>query len=117
MLQTKKNKKLKEQEESLEKEILKLETNLENRNEKREAKLKGTLLRAKAQIYIDFEKPTKFFSNLEKQKNISKVLYKVKSADKIVTSQKNILKELEVFYKNLLKSHHKDNHALQNNPF
>ena len=75
----------------------------------RETNLMGNMLRARAQKYIDFEKPTKYFCNLEKQNYTSKVVNKVRTSNGMITNQQTILKELENFDKTLLQSKHKDN--------
>ena len=77
-------KKLNEKEKSIEAEIQRLEILTVNNPEEniiediqvlkeelriiRETNLRGNMLRARSQKYIDFEKPTKYFCNLEKQK-------------------------------------------------
>ena len=75
------------------------------------------MLRAKAQKYIDFEKPTKYFCNLEKQNYTGKVVNKIRINNGIITNQQNILKELKIFYKNLLQSKHVDNQNQSKSPF
>ena len=118
---TVRKKKLQEQEKNLEMEIQKLEKKLienmvkdnihlqletlkEELKSLRENRLRGVLLRARAQSYVDFEKPTKYFCNLEKQNYTSKVVNKVRTSNRMITNQQDILKELKSFYKNLLQS-------------
>ena len=130
----KRKKKLRENEANIESKIQLLERSLIDDKEKdkifekiqelkkdlqtiREVKLKGNLLRARAQKYVDFEKPTKYFFNLEKQNYTNKVVNKVRTNNGIVSEQQSILKELENFYKNLLQSKHKENHNQRDNPF
>ena len=114
----KRKKKLNEKEKNIEAEIQRLEALIVSNSEEnliedmqvlkeelrtiRETKLRGNMLRARAQRYIDFEKPTKYFCNLEKQNYTSKVVNKVRTSNGIITNQQTILKELEKFYKNLL---------------
>ena len=79
--------------------------------------MRGNILRAKAQKYIDFEKPTKCFCNLEKQNYTGKVVNKIRINNAIITNQQNILKELKIFYKNLMQSKHVDNQNQSKSPF
>ena len=126
-------KKLQEQEKNLEMEIQKLEKKLienmvkdnihlqletlkEELKSLRENRLRGVLLRARAQSYVDFEKPTKYFCNLEKQKYTSKVVNKVRTSNRMITNQQDILKELKSFYKNLLQSKRNKDQAVNKNP-
>ena len=129
----KRKKKLNEKEKNIEAEIQRLEALIVSNSEEnliedmqvlkeelrtiRETKLRGNMLRARAQRYIDFEKPTKYFCNLEKQNYTSKVVNKVRTSNGIITNQQTILKELEKFYKNLLQSKHKDNQNQSKSPF
>ena len=108
-------KKLHEKEKSIEAEIQRLETLVANNSEEnkiediqvlkeelrtiRETTLRGNMLRAKAQKYIHFGKPTKYFCNLEKQNYTSKVVNKVRTSNGIITNQQTILKELIFFIK------------------
>ena len=129
-----KKKKLQEQEKNLEMEIQKLEKKLienmvkdnihlqletlkEELKSLRENRLRGVLLRARAQSYVDFEKPTKYFCNLEKQNYTSKVVNKVRTSNRMITNQQDILKELKSFYKNLLQSKRNKDQAVNKNPF
>ena len=70
----------------------------------RESRIRGSLLKAKAREYCDFEKPTKFFCNLEKRNNINKTVNRIKVKDETITDPKKILEELKNFYKHLLTS-------------
>ena len=83
---------------------LQLETLKEELKSVRENQLRGVLLRPTAQRYLDFEKPTKYFCNFEKQNYISKVVNRVRTSNRVITNQQDILKELKYFYKNLLQS-------------
>ena len=129
----KRKKKLNEKEKRIETEIKRLETLLANNSEEvkiediqvlkedlkvmRETTLRGNMLRAKSQKYIDFEKPTKYFCNLEKQNYTSKVVNKIMIKNETITNQQMILKELKIFYKNLLQSKHEDNQNQSKSPF
>ena len=57
------------------------------------------MLRAKSQKYIDFEKQTKHFCNLEKQNYTGKVVNKIRIKNETITNQQMILKELKFFTK------------------
>ena len=78
--------------------------------------MKGNALRSRVQNYIDFEKPTKFFCNLEKQNYASKVVNRVQTGNGTVTNKGKILKELKNFCKNLLQSNNKGNQKPSDNP-
>ena len=108
----------KKQEEQKEKEIIKkiesLEANLSNNNVNevenlkeelnniRKHKMQGILVRSRAQIIEDDEKPTKFFCNLEKHNYSSKIIPKLVMDDgKTITDQFEILNETKIFYENL----------------
>ena len=85
------------------------ENNLENLeslrlqlNDIRQQKLKGHVIRARAKHIDKGEKPTKYFCGLEQRNYISKTMNKVEKEDgTILTDQNEILKETELFYKNL----------------
>ena len=83
----------------------------------REIELKANVLRSRAQNYINFEKPSKFFCNLEKQNYASKVVNRVQTGNGTITNQGLILKELKKFYKNLLQSNNKGKQKPSDNPF
>ena len=101
-------------ERQLAEEILKLEQNLtENKMEKlenlkleltelRQIKVKGSVIRSRATNLVEGEKPTKYFCSLETHNYLSKIIPKLETADgRIITDQHDILKESELFYKNL----------------
>ena len=74
----------------------------------RQQKLKGHMLRSKAQYIDEGEKPTKYFCGLEKHNYISKIICKIEKEDgTIICEQEEILLETKNFYENLYKS--KDN--------
>ena len=71
-------------------------------------KLKGHMLRSKAQYIYEGKKPTKYFCGLEKHNYILKIICKIEKEDgTIICDQEEILLETKNFYENLYKS--KDN--------
>ena len=100
------------------------ENNLENLeslrlqlNDIRQQKLKGHVIRARAKHIDKGEKPTKYFCGLEQHNYISKTMNKVEKEDgTILTDQNEILKETELFYKNLYtkKQDNSDNIEIDN---
>ena len=101
-------------EKLLAEKILKLEQNLtEDKMEElenlkleltelRQIKVKGAVIRSRATNLLEGEKPTKYFCSLETHNYLSKIILKLETADgKIITDQNDILKESELFYKNL----------------
>ena len=70
----------------------------------RESQIRHCYLRLKAEKYCDFEKPTKYFCNLEKRNSISKTVNRVTVKNKTITHPPKILEELRLFYKDLLTS-------------
>ena len=70
----------------------------------RQPKIKGMMLRSKAQIYELTDKPTNYFCNLEKRNYINKLITRVNVGDRMVTDQKSILQQLTKFYSDLYKS-------------
>lgn len=113
------------QKKNLEKDLLNkitlLESNLnETRTEEldilktelyelRQEKLKGNLIRSRA-IYMDKgERPTKYFCGLEKHNYTTKAIQHLQKGDgTILHDQELILKETELFYKNLYASRETD---------
>ena len=71
----------------------------------RHEKLKGHMVRSRAQ-YIDMgEKPTKYFCALEKHNYVSKIITNLELNNGIkINNQEDILKETKSFYENLYKS-------------
>ena len=102
--------------EAIEKRLKDFQVLKEDLRVMRETTLRGNMLRAKSQKYIDFEKPTKYFCNLEKQNYTGKV-NKIMIKNETITNQQMILKELKIFYKNLLQSKHEDNQNQSKSPF
>ena len=71
----------------------------------RKAKMQGYLIRSRAQIIEDDEKPTNYFCNLEKHHYTSKIIPKLeKSNGTIINEQTTILREVKTFYENLYSS-------------
>ena len=85
-------------------ESLKLEL-----NNIRKHKLNGHLIRARAQVIEDGEKPSNFFCNLETHNFTSKLIPKLrKSNGDFITDQNDILNETKQFYENLFSSRDND---------
>ena len=112
-----KNKQRNTRETYLIKQIEKLEDSLDERifeqleNLKTELydirndKLKGYMIRSKAQYIDQGEKPTKFFCGLEKHNYTSKTIGQLEKNDgSIIMDQKGILEETEHFYKSLYEN-------------
>ena len=71
----------------------------------RKSKIQGFLVRARAKIIEDDEKPSNFFCNLEKHNYTSKIIPKLETNnEKIVTDQHEILNETNIFYEDLYAS-------------
>ena len=76
-----------------------LETKKHELESLRNEKMKGKLVRSRAQWVDEGEKPTKYSKNYT-----SKIIPKVeKDNGEIVTDQKEILKEVQYFYENLVQ--------------
>ena len=71
-------------------------------NEIRENKLRGVMMRSRAQ-WLEFgEKPTPYFLSLEKLNYVNKTIKEIQKTDIIcISGQEEILKEVKCFYKNL----------------
>ena len=68
-------------------------------------KLKGQMIRSKAQYIDQGEKPTKYFCRLEKHNYVSKIIGQLEKDDgTILTEQQEILKETENFYRKLYEN-------------
>lgn len=88
--------------ESNKEEVDKLKTEL---YEIRQDKLKGYIIRSRAQYIDKGEKPTKYFCGLEKHNYVSKTIQQLEKPDgTILIEQKEILKETEMYYSNLYRS-------------
>ena len=71
----------------------------------RKSKMQGFLVRARAKIIEDDEKPSNFFCNLEKHNYTSKIIPKLETNNgKIVMDQHEILNETKIFYEDLYAS-------------
>lgn len=80
-------------------ELEKLKSEL---TELRQIKVKGAVIRSRATNLLEGEKPTKYFCSLETHNYLSKIIPKLETSDgRILTDQHDILKESELFYKNL----------------
>ena len=67
--------------------------------------MQGVLVRSRAKIIEEDEKPSNFFCNLEKYNYTSKIVHKIETDDgKIITDQHEILNETKKFYENLYAS-------------
>ena len=82
----------------------------------RQAKIKGAIVRANVEGYHNFEKPTKYFCNLEKRNYINKVVHRLTFKNKMVTNQNNILEIAKIFYSDLLQSKRPVN-SMQNHEY
>ena len=116
----KQNKTKNRREKDLLKQINDLENSLEKANieqlenlktelyDIRNDKLKGYMIRSKAQYIGQGEKPTKYFCALEKHHYVSKLIGKIEKDDGLITTeQSEILTEMGNFYKKLYEN--KDN--------
>ena len=66
-----------------------------------ETKLNGLILRSKANIVEHDEKNSKYFASLEKKRSETKLISRLCINNVISTNQKEILTEIQTFYKNL----------------
>ena len=68
----------------------------------RKHKMHGHLIRSRAKIIEEDEKPTKYFRNLETHNYANKIIPKIEKSDgTITTEQSSILKEAKQFYEHL----------------
>ena len=107
-----------EKEQKLIREIEQLESNptLSNLNtliqdkkielqEIRNIRLKGNMIRSRAQWLDEGERPTKYFCALENKNFLDKTIKKVcNDENEIITDQKKILSAIETYYSNLFRS-------------
>ena len=71
----------------------------------RSEKLKGHMIRSRANWLVEGEKPSKYFCTLEKHLYTEKTIGKLVTDDgKIIHDQNKILEEVKLFYQNLFKS-------------
>ena len=68
-----------------------------------EYKVKGMVLRAKAEMVESNEKNTKYFASLEKKSSEKKLITQLNVQGKVITDQKDIRSEQKSFYQNLYK--------------
>ena len=66
-----------------------------------EEKLRGNIIRSKAQWIEEGEKCSKYFMQLENRNYRAKCITSLKKEEKIITEQKAILEECKQFYKSL----------------
>lgn len=105
------------EENELIKNIQNLEDNLTENNSQRleklkhdlcnlrEEKMQGYLVRSRANIIENGEKPSQYFCSLESHNYTSKVINVIEKEDgQIITNQKDILKETCKYYENLYSS-------------
>ena len=82
--------------------MIHLEKLKEDLNIIRKNKMQSILIRSRAQVVEDNEKPTIFFYNLEKHNYASKIIPKIEKEDGlIIKDQYEILNEVKLFYENL----------------
>ena len=70
----------------------------------RENRIKGSMIRSRAQLNKDREKPSKYFLNLEKRNYINKSIPSLIVNDITLTDSKDILREQHKFYSLLYSS-------------
>ena len=79
----------------------------------RNQNLQAEVIRSKAQIYEQNEKPTRYFCNLEKKNYEIKLIKKLNIGNKNILDQKEILSEIQHFYEQLYSSRMKGDTTLQ----
>ena len=114
----KKEVKLKNEIQSLEKQV---DINFEDLEQKkreletiRHKKLKGCIIRSKARWVEEGEKPTKYFFNLENRHFTTKIIPKLEKENKTITKQEDILEEVKSFYENLFNANESCNNINNN---
>ena len=71
----------------------------------RKNKMQGILIRSRAQLIEDDEKPTKYFCNLESHNYINKIIPKIEKEDgTFIKDQDQVLNEAKLFYEKLYSS-------------
>lgn len=69
----------------------------------RENKLKGHIIRSKVKWIDEGEKPSNFFSNLNKRNYLNKTILKLELGNgETISSQKDILKEMQFFIRHCI---------------
>ena len=71
----------------------------------------GIRIRSKCDWYECGEKSTKFFLNLEKKNAKSSTITKLNTGSKIISNQKEILDEINIYYTNLFKNNNDQSQA------
>ena len=114
------SRKCKNKEKAIERNLIKLIENLEKSNtdsskldqtkrqleQIREEYIKGSIVRSRTTWLNEFEKPTKFYLNLENRKYVEKTIKRIeKSSGEILLDQKEILQEIKAFYEKLFSNH------------
>ena len=83
--------------------------------ELRQTKLKGSILRSKAQWIVEGEKPTKYFCSLESRNFTNKIIPKIQKENGVIISDQNeILQEVKNFYQDLYSSKTTESNLLKN---
>ena len=72
-------------------------------------KARGAIVRSRCQFTEEFEKPTKYFLNLEKANNKSKSIYSLTVKGKRISKQEDILDAQKQFYCDLYSEPNKNN--------
>ena len=84
-----------------------LEESKEQLKQIRNQRMKGVMIRAKAKYYEEGEKPTKYFLNLEKKNDVSKLITRLSVESGEINDPKQILQAQKVFYEQLYKTKRK----------
>ena len=93
---------------------LKIDQTKQKLEQLRNEAIKGAMIRSRSKWLNEFEKPTKFYLNLEKWNYVEKTIKKLeKSTGEILTDQKQILNEVKIFYEKLFSN--QDNISSINN--
>ena len=84
-----------------------LQTKQNELQELRNTRLKGQMIRSRIQWLDEGERPTKYYCALENKHYIDKTIKKLNTGQATITDQKEILKEVQNYYKSLFSN--KDN--------
>ena len=80
----------------------------------RKSKMQGILIRSRAQLIEEDEKPSKYFCNLETHNSLNKIIPKIEKEDgSFINNQDDILNEAKCFYETLYSS--RDNELIDTN--
>ena len=74
-----------------------------------ETKLNGLIMRSKANIVEYDEKNSKYFASLEKKRSETKLISRLSINNSISTNQREIITEIQSFYKNLYNKRQQNN--------